>query len=491
MSKRVLIYNWAEFDDSNGRGGGVSVFLQNLIPELVAHGHQVFFVSAGCHYSIIRQKIFTQEYANIFSHLGVKSYRIWNSPVKAPGQDSFYELKQCLDEPTIAEHFINLLTQIGGVDEIHFHGFEGISTRVLVDIKQAELAKQTFVWFHNYHVVCAQMNLFRVKDRINCEGFDNGRDCVQCLQRPRNQVKLKKIQALISSIELSSIGDSYLAGLVLSSAKRGYRAIRELAQKVRGASAENGVVTDILVDATRPASDYVEWRLRNVDRLNNYVDHCFAVSALARERLLGFGLPKDKTSVVPLGMDVHAPLSEIKSRAHRKKRGAPLRIAFLGNGLPEKGLYFMLEALAQCPNSLRQDIELSIYAKLDEAQIKRVKRLYPHDIHLFAEGYSRLSIPEICGEIDLVIVPTLCWETFNQVAYEVTMCGVPVLYSDSIGVSGFLSPMLSFSAGDQCSFVRLIERVIESGAMLSESWSTIDKEFPSMGDTLAHINQKF
>ena len=57
---KVLLYNWIPFDNESGRGGGVTVYLKNLIQEIIEHNKEnieLFFLSSGCYYDIYNTTI--------------------------------------------------------------------------------------------------------------------------------------------------------------------------------------------------------------------------------------------------------------------------------------------------------------------------------------------------------------------------------------------------------------------------------------------------
>lgn len=86
MVQRVLHYNWAQFDDPEFRGGGVSVYLRNLLTRLADDPAYEFTVlSSGQHYTFTKRAPRYEATPNTLSDKGVRSFRILNSPVKAPG----------------------------------------------------------------------------------------------------------------------------------------------------------------------------------------------------------------------------------------------------------------------------------------------------------------------------------------------------------------------------------------------------------------------
>ena len=188
----VLIYNWCQFDDAERRGGGVSVYLKNIIPAFVDRGDKVVFLSAGHRYSLLSKKLKLKQTQNIYSSNNVTSFELYNSPVKAPAHDAFGSVEQAMNAPQLDEIFLDLVDQ-HNIDEVHIHGIEGIATGVLRNLKE-NTSVSIKVWLHNYHWICPQIELFsRASER--CEDYADGANCVTCLSHIGHMPTLKRYQA--------------------------------------------------------------------------------------------------------------------------------------------------------------------------------------------------------------------------------------------------------------------------------------------------------
>ena len=95
---KILLYNWIQFDDKNGRGGGVTVYLNNLIHEIIEEGKdqiELFFLSSGSHYDIYNGETRYEELSNRYGEK-CRFFSIINSPVFSPAFLSFYYLDQVI-----------------------------------------------------------------------------------------------------------------------------------------------------------------------------------------------------------------------------------------------------------------------------------------------------------------------------------------------------------------------------------------------------------
>src|SRR5690606_7071256 len=103
------------------------------------------------------------------------------------------------------------------------------------------------------------------------------------------------------------------------------------------------------------------------------------------------------------------------------------------------------------------------------------------------DGYERAELAEIVQEIDLGIVPSICVETYSITAYELTMAGVPVLMSDSVGFEELVDrPDFRFRSGDKTSLLARLEHLVADRDRLADYWKGVDR-IPSLNEHLARF----
>jgi len=124
---KILYYNWVQFDDPEKRGGGVSVYLRNLIGQLVKQKLDVYFLCSGLSYNFFKNDTYIRRTKNIFGN-NCRTFEIVNSRVMSPGHFSFHTIKDAIENREMTEVFYEFLKENGPFDVIHFHNLEGIST---------------------------------------------------------------------------------------------------------------------------------------------------------------------------------------------------------------------------------------------------------------------------------------------------------------------------------------------------------------------------
>ena len=101
----------------------------------------------------------------------------------------------------------------------------------------------------------------------------------------------------------------------------------------------------------------------------------------------------------------------------------PVRLAFFGPAKPYKGLPMLLAVLQKLPTEGLRQWRLDIYGCDGE----NYGSVFYHGFFTGAEEWTILE------NTDLLIVPSICDETFGFVVEEALCAGVPVLCSDKVG----------------------------------------------------------
>lgn len=122
-----------------------------------------------------------------------------------------------------------------------------------------------------------------------------------------------------------------------------------------------------------------------------------------------------------------APKFPKKTRSGRS--AGPLRVLFVGQLERHKGIRFLLNAFEQLPF----DAQLIIAG--EGSLREEVKERAKANKHVSYLGYISTSQLLSCfGVVDVMVVPSLCYENSPTVIYEALQSGIPVVASDIGGV---------------------------------------------------------
>lgn len=483
----ILLYNWVSFDNDRMKGGGVTVYLRNIISEMLKRdGIKVTFISAGEHYELFGRKPRIVEVNNQYKSMGVRTFEMINSPLKAPAHDAFYAIPTWLHDEKSYERLKDFIKQEGPFDVFHMHNIEGISARAL-DIKTDFPDLKFFYTLHNYMPYCAQIELL-YQGKEKCTDFMDGAKCIGCLNHTRSMKSSIWPQRLGSFFDHKRwdgvpIGN-FIFGIAvgymqqINAIKQFINDIKAGKLKLRSKKAKPSLL-DPDLEVSVPAftnidyhhtwsTQYSDWRRQNASNLSKRADKVFAVSQLVKDTIALTGEDVDNIEVHRLAMDVSATREQMLERFDKKPDGDLITLSFIGYDIPSKGLPFLIDGFEKINSQfLKEKVRLLVICGHN---IELERKLYKLT-HRFAKvecinGYNREQLPRIAKEIDLNIVPSIWPETFNQVTWELMVLGTPSLTSDTVGASELFDQTKSrnfvFEVGQWQSFWEKLEPLIKS-----------------------------
>ena len=164
--------------------------------------------------------------------------------------------------------------------------------------------------------------------------------------------------------------------------------------------------------------------IKKYQSLIDYYKDCFSIvdefhfnSEVTRDTYRKYIVPKAE-KIIPI---THNGIND-----HRRKKSFEdncLKIGFVGSAAPYKGLSRLIMALKQLNrndkwrldvwgDTIGQDESLPIY---------------------YRGKFTHSAIETVYTTMDIMVVPSLCHETFSLVTLEALSYGVPVLVSDTVG----------------------------------------------------------
>jgi len=508
---RILLYNWAPFDDPEQRGGGVRVYENNLIQHLESGDHEISVLSSGLEYDLMDQRVRIEPTTNTHGDK-VRSYALVNSTVLAPGHHSFGS-PQVFAEGEMLTVWHNFLRQRGPFDVVQFDSLEGIPLTFL-RVHEAAFDTQVVVYAHNYYIVCPQVNLWK-DERVHCDDYHGGRDCVTCLQLKPNAREVERahqLSRLLRSVGIQPGHPAYASAYSLYAwvkpRKRLFRALTAVGMMgfalsrprsvPRVAHAVVGHVTErepqlepirgVLKiapstsgGATDPgrslslASVFRERRERSVALVNAEVDAVLATSHRSRRVLAKYDIAEEKLKVAYIGTKA----AEDFSRADRRKDllvSGQLSLAYLGYMRRDKGFFFLLDALEACPPELRSHLRLVVAARgFDPQAMERLSALADSMVDVVHyDGYTHAELPRILRTVDVGVIPVQWEDNLPQVAIEMTSNGVPLITSHRGGARelGGDNPQFVFTGSSAPGLIEIWRRVLEGELEPGDYWSS-------------------
>ena len=183
-------------------------------------------------------------------------------------------------------------------------------------------------------------------------------------------------------------------------------------------------------------SDFFLRRLY-IDRFISRVDHFIAPSRFLAARLVDFGLPSNRISIIE---NVIPPSRSERIKPPCESRDRPLRIGFFGQISRLKGINVLLDAADALLADEVKDVSFEIYGNYKgqppEFQVDFLDRLAKVGRNVnFLGPYDGTQVDRLMNDIDVVVVPSIWWENSPVVIQEAFRNSRPVICSDIGGMA--------------------------------------------------------
>ena len=189
-----------------------------------------------------------------------------------------------------------------------------------------------------------------------------------------------------------------------------------------------------------------------------------------RRAYAGMGFATDGVRVWPPGIAVDEhELAAAQAAQAARPPGGPLRAGYVGGLSPQKGIHHLIAAVNRLP---AEAIALTIYGDLDAfpGYVAGLRAAAHHPGIHFAGRLSRAALWPALGALDVLVLPTLWYETYSLAAHEALAAGLPVVASRlgvmpevvRDGVDGLLFP-----PGDEAALAGILGALAEEPARLA------------------------
>lgn len=461
---KILFYNWAPFDDAKKRGGGVTVYLLNLLNQLSANSEfECVFLSSGVEYTF-DGKLRIEETGNQLAGK-IRSFQIVNSPIHAPASLQFAKLNDYLNDISLYNLLDRFLTQQGRFDIVHFHNLEGLSVSVL-KLKEKYTATRFVFSLHNYFLFCPQVNLWSTNG--NCYLSPQFPNCSGCVVSHDSQIE-NMITSLKKLLKVGTDGKW----------PKNMHTLKKWANMLRAVSAGHNKRRCDSHEAQKETAAvlYRKYREENITAVNQYMDLVLAVSEKVAKIAEQYGIAPSKIVVNYIGTKFASDYV-----LPRKKTGDLLRIGYMGYARTDKGFDALLLALEGISPQISSKISLILAAKCENERIfnnysQRIETLKNRYYNVsFFNGYTKEEQEQFMEQIDLGIVPPLWEDNLPQVAIEFVAHGIPILTSDAGGANELCANrQFVYKSSETKDLQEKIVYFAEAPERINSFWNTICK----------------
>ena len=371
------------------RTGGLTKFAMDLMKSQVKDGNQVIGLWPG----EIRKYGGDPVLKNKGKINEINSVELIN-PLPVPLDEGIKEIdvfmKSC--DEKIYQNFLKKIKP----DVIHVHTLMGIYKEFFMAANN--LGIRMIFTTHDYFGICPKVTMY--KNNRCCEGRVDCRDCIQCNS---NALSLKKIKILQSGI-YRTMKDSFI--------------VKKMRRKHRNQfyTIEN---SNNIVAEKKYKERMQEYRLLR----EYYIDiiqmvDCIHFNSTITEKIYKKYITPKSDKVISI---TH---QEIGKKIVRKEKSDQFRITYLGPIKPHKGYFILKQALDELWNEGKRDFILNVFSAVENP---------PSYMYVKENGYKYEELEQIFAKTDVVIVPSVWYETFGFTALEAVSFGIPVIISDHVG----------------------------------------------------------
>lgn len=377
------------------RTGGLTKLCVDLMAQQAKEGHTVAMLWPG-QMKIVNQKVTIRKRENVrWNDQDILSFEVIN-PLPVSFDEGIVDIA-AFTQNTEEKVYKQLLDKFQP-DVIHVHTLMGLHKSFL-EVAKDEKIRLVFTT-HDFFPICPKVTMFR--QGAVCNSVQNCENCAAC---NATALSLNKIKILQSPI-YRRLKDS--------------KAVKKLRKRHRDEYLSESTANDIAV-TTGTAEDYK--RLRNyyysLLKLMDMIHYNSSVTKKVYESIFNL----QNSCVIGI---THSNIKD-----NRKKKdftSEELRIRYLGPMGGAKGFFILKEALDElwykqqnfCLDVHFTPIEMAPYIKVHNR-------------------YSYAELEKIFDETDVLVTPSICYETFGFTVLEALSYGVPVIISGNVGAKDILT----------------------------------------------------
>lgn len=372
------------------RTGGLTKYAYDLMQCQANDGNDIIALWPGEIKKIGGEPLIKQRKSN----KGIKNYEIIN-PLPVSLDEGISDL-EAYTKSCDKEVYIRFLREVHP-DVIHIHTLMGLHKEFISSTN--ELGIKTVFTTHDYFGICPKVTLYRCGNV--CENNHSCKDCVQC---NHTALSLKKIQVMQSSLY------RLLKNMPI---------VKQLRKRHRGNFFAKEEFLDMLdVDTNMCSKKYMILRKHYVDMLEA-IELIHFNSHVAESVYKKYIKPKNSVVMTI----THQGIVDNRKKNEWKATGK-LRILYLSPAKPFKGYNVLKQALDEIWNCGNHNIELRLF--------DMVQNPSPYMV-IEKEGYTYGELVDIFAETDILVAPSVWYETFGFTVLEAISNGVPVIVSEHVG----------------------------------------------------------
>lgn len=370
------------------RTGGLTKFCVDLMIAQKESGNSVGLLWPGEINPLKKQAIVRRK-----DCFGLKSFEIIN-PLPIALDEGILDIEPYMKKGVykVFEKFLKKFKP----DVLHIHTFMGFNKEIIEAAKNLKI--KTVYTSHDYYGLCPKLNFF--KGNCACENNNGFKDCIKC---NKSALSMKKIMIMQSPF-YRVMKNTKVVKILRKKHRAKFFDEFEVENKPNESSKEN-------LD-----SNYKKLKSFYVDMFEK-IDLIHFNSEVTKGIYEKHIKPK-KSKVLAIS---HCGIKDNKKvKVFDEKK---LKITYLSPTRAYKGFNVLKEALDELWAEKKYDFELKIFNETENKSPYMTQR----------SGFKQNELEEIFNDTDVLVAPSLWFETFGFTVLEALSYGVPVIVSENVG----------------------------------------------------------
>jgi len=245
--------------------------------------------------------------------------------------------------------------------------------------------------------------------------------------------------------------------------------------------------------AQKPRVAQMQARMAFLGETLNRVDAIISPSRFLRDLFIEDGVAAERIVFSRQGRDFPDLTPELVEKTRPDAVYLHLRIGYLGQIAPHKGVHTLFEAVRQLPGAA---LEVKAYGDSTPfpAYTHRLQRMARQDARLSLAGvYERTEVSRVLQGLDVVVVPSVWYENSPNTILEAFAHHTPVIVSDLGGMAELVEDGvngLRFAPGDASSLAVKLGQLIDDPGSISRLREGI-KPVKSVSEEMAELQEVY
>jgi glycosyltransferase involved in cell wall biosynthesis len=196
--------------------------------------------------------------------------------------------------------------------------------------------------------------------------------------------------------------------------------------------------------------------------------------------------PGLEISIIPHGMDFRY----LQTNPRQYFNQDDVVFAYCGTLSPHKGIHLLIQAFLNL-NAENGKLKLYGSGSHDKDYFNHLLKIAEKDSRVeFCGVFENNKIGHILSAVDVIVLPSLCYESYSLALHEALACGIPVIASNIGGLAEKVTDSVNgytFQFGDEKDLTHKMKRILENPEILNSLKQNVSDTIPPTVEEEAYL----